>query len=427
MKRLLVLTTLDVRRQPNNREHHLLLHLAPRFEEVCVVYRRRCEGRGWRGLFADAWSPGAAVSQEGSVRFVEVNPLWNHRPGAARDVWGVSGVAEEADSAALRLLYLGTVALGFFKDLSTIAALAWGARRFGGGRFDVCTALGPWAAAAGDWLRRSGRVDLLAYEDRDYEPGFLDAAIRRRWAAWLEDRQMRRADVLISVGERLAALRQARTGRQAQVVTTGVETVAKAPARREPVPVLVYVGHLAPWCGIDVVLEALVAVRSAVPGTRCVVAGDGPEVYRRRLEAAIERLGLGECVDFLGAVPHEQALELLRAGGVGLATFRPSELRRYAFPLKVLEYMAHGLPTLATADSETAAVLARHDCGVSVACDPEAVAGALVDLLRDRERYRRLSANALAAAASYRWDQLMEREYQILARAWARRGVPCTS
>jgi glycosyltransferase involved in cell wall biosynthesis len=89
--------------------------------------------------------------------------------------------------------------------------------------------------------------------------------------------------------------------------------------------------------------------------------------------------------------------------------------------------MAHGLPTLATADSETAAVLARHDCGASVTCETDAVARALVDLLLDRERYRRLSANALAAAAGYRWEQLMEREYQILARAWARRGAPCTS
>ena len=41
MKRYLLVASLDVKRQPNNRDHHLINHIAPCFSEAWVVYRKR--------------------------------------------------------------------------------------------------------------------------------------------------------------------------------------------------------------------------------------------------------------------------------------------------------------------------------------------------------------------------------------------------
>jgi glycosyltransferase involved in cell wall biosynthesis len=125
-------------------------------------------------------------------------------------------------------------------------------------------------------------------------------------------------------------------------------------------------------------------------------------------------LGVTERIRFFGRVENARVHEILLRCHVGLAVFQPLMFRRFAFPLKVLEYMAAGLPILGTADTETEDLLQRHACGFAVAYDAEQVASGLLRILESPERYADLAARARAASRLYDWPTLMAREYALL-------------
>jgi glycosyltransferase involved in cell wall biosynthesis len=424
VKSYLLITPLDVAKQANNREHHLLRHLAPRFASATVVYRRRCDPGGLAATLRDALVPSTRVQRgEDGVTYVEVNPLFNHVQGLAMDLAGVHE-APVTEATGLRHRVRRAVSgLGIFKDLSTIALLALAAALHARGRIDVCQASGPHGNAAAWLLRRMGKVSLWVYEDRDYEPGFFDTPLRNRFTAWLERVLIARADACISIGERLARLRRRQARRVVAVVPTGVDAArfVAAPDPRAAAPVIVYAGNVTWWSGLDLAVEALPAIARRVPAVRLLVAGEGLPGYVASLRARARSLGVEDRITLLGRVPSEQIPPILAQGALGWAVFAPLELRRYAAPLKVCEYMAAGLPTLGTRDSETEELLTRWSCGVVVAYDSEAVAHEAVALLLDGERRASLAANARSGACAHEWTLLMEREYTLIEAAWEAR------
>jgi len=307
------------------------------------------------------------------------------------------------------------------KDISTMFFLCYFAWRCCPGKFDVATALGPWGAIPGIALRKMQRVRSLVYEDRDYEPGFIRTPLRRRWASWLERVAMREADQVIAIGGRLANLRRQQTGRAIDIVPTGVDLARFARVERsEPRPVLIYTGNMAAWSGLDVVLKAMPRIRLDIPAIQCVFVGSGLPNVREHLEQLADGLGIREAVQFAGQVPYERVNSYLAEAGIGLALFQPTELRQYAAPLKVLEYMAAGLPTIATHHSEAADLLAAEDCGLASDFNADAFAGAVLSLLRDDQSYGRMSANARRSAERFDWSKLMTDEYNLLDAAWRR-------
>ena len=422
MRRYLILTTVDVLARGNNREHQMIAHLAPRFDETWVVFRRRCSRGPLRQIIFDALVPRARLVERNGVKFLEVNPLFNHFEGLARDA---SGHREfDADQRTVvqslkRLLFELISGLGVLKDISTMFFLGYFAWSRCGGRFDIATALGPWGAVAGLCLRRLKYISCLVYEDRDYEPGFIHTKLRRRWAAMLERVAMRRADRIISIGTRLANLRRTQTGCAVELVPTGVDVARFAcPERQEPRPILIYTGNMAPWSGLDLILKALPRIRQSIPEIQCLFVGSGLPAYRAHLEQVAEKLGMRDAVRFTGEVPYHRVQSFLAEAGIGLALFQPTELRQYAAPLKVLEYMAAGLPTIAVSPSEAADLVRREDCGLGIAFDGGAFADAVIALLGDADRYLRLAANARLASSKYDWPALMADEYNVLVSAY---------
>jgi glycosyltransferase involved in cell wall biosynthesis len=85
--------------------------------------------------------------------------------------------------------------------------------------------------------------------------------------------------------------------------------------------------------GVQYIPEVARRVLHVAPRTQFVVAGDGP--LRRHLEERCIALGLGDAVRFLGDLPHDRALDLLRRADI---MFLPS--RREGMPVAAIEAMA---------------------------------------------------------------------------------------
>lgn len=140
-------------------------------------------------------------------------------------------------------------------------------------------------------------------------------------------------------------------------------------------------------------LQAMAIVRARHPEACLVLLGTGPEESVARAEA--ERLGLSRCVHFLG---HRADAHALMAG-LDLYV-QPSVTE--GFGLAVLEAMAMRLPVVVTAVGGMLKTVEPERSGLRVPpADPQAMADAIVMLVKDRAR-----ADALGTAASERIRRL---------------------
>ena len=414
--RVLSVSPLDYDRAWNNRDHNLLRVFRARGCEVTHLYKAMNRSARPLDLLRDVVTMGVRTRDEGGLRLVRVDPFFNYYAGyrARSD----AEAAERPRPTLRRALVVLLSPLAFVRDLFVVPCLLAVALAQPGGAYDACVGFGPWGALVGWWLRRLGRVRVLVYEDRDYEPGLLPDRFRRRYTEWVDRFVVPRSDLVFSVGERLAALRRRQGARAVHVAPNGVSAerfaAARASGRHEPT--LLYTGNLLPWCGLEVALRALPALARRFPEVHLRVVGDGPSGERARLAALARDLGIEARVTWLGSRPHAEVPGLMEGSAIGLANSEPVPFRSFACPLKVLEYMAAGLPVLGTVDTETEALLARFECGLAVAYDPAALAAAAERLLGDPELHARLRANGIRHSAELTWERVIGEELDRIAR-----------
>jgi glycosyltransferase involved in cell wall biosynthesis len=290
-----------------------------------------------------------------------------------------------------------------------------------GGCVEVFIGEGPWETVLGLLLQTLGRVQAVVYDDIDYQPGFQPiSGLRRRLIGALEQFAIRRADLVISVGDRLARLRRSQGAEHVQVISNGVDVhgfsaacLARRMAGRQR-PTLIYSGYLGAWAGVDLILDAAALAAPRVPSLRVILLGHGTPSDLAALRRGIADRGLNEVVEFRGEMAYKELPAQLAEADVGLAMFPPLELTQYAFPLKVVEYMAAGLPVLTTPDSEAADLVMRAGAGVVVPFDAIVAADAIANLLQDRVEYRRYSDNARTFSRAYDWKSLMAEYSAVL-------------
>lgn len=199
------------------------------------------------------------------------------------------------------------------------------------------------------------------------------------------------------------------------VVPNGVDTERVRPAARPVAPVdaapfcLGFVGTLKPWHGVEVLLDALARLQRDDPaGYRMLVVGDGPQADALRTRA--ESAGVGPLVEWTGSVDPDAVPALLHRMDAAVAPY-PSREGFYFSPLKVYEYLAAGLPVVASAVGQLPEVLDHGGLGVLV--EPgraDVLAAALADLRADLPRrvaLRRLAREA--AVARHSWDRVVDR------------------
>lgn len=170
-----------------------------------------------------------------------------------------------------------------------------------------------------------------------------------------------------------------------------------------------FVGTLKPWHDITTLIEAFAILRrDHLQDARLLVVGDGPE--RPRVEARLATHGLTEATEFTGAVPASQVPPLLERMHVATAPYQGGN-PFYFSPLKLYEYMAAGLPVVASDVGNLAQVLGNGRLGLMVPPDdPTALAKKLAALADDADWCIRLGTAARAQAiAHHGWDQVAAR------------------
>lgn len=170
--------------------------------------------------------------------------------------------------------------------------------------------------------------------------------VYRAYVREMEERLLERAD-LVFVTSRALREAKSRPGAPAILLPQGVDfdhfhsartQRAAAPAEFDglPRPIIGFVGLLASWVN----LEWISAVARAFPQASVVLIG--PERTDTGVLRALRNVHL------FGPRAYRDLPAFLAHFDVGLIPFRQCELTRYVNPLKLLEYMAAGLPVVST-------------------------------------------------------------------------------
>lgn len=172
-----------------------------------------------------------------------------------------------------------------------------------------------------------------------------------------------------------------------------------------------FVGTLKPWHGVSYLLEAVALANAGAGAARhtwsATIIGDGP--CRQDLERQAAELGVE--AEFTGAVPPGDVTGLLHQCEAAAAPYpEPAPGRDdYFSPLKVYEYLAAGMPVIASDVGQIPSILQHGHTGLLVPpANPAAIAAALVQLASSERLRERLGTQARAAAVElYNWDSVL--------------------
>jgi glycosyltransferase involved in cell wall biosynthesis len=228
----------------------------------------------------------------------------------------------------------------------------------------------------------------------------------REGAVW------RDADGYVTITAGLARTLQEKFGTRwhAAVVPDGVRvnSTPDSPETSEAHVVVGYAGHLYPWKGVDLLLDAIAQTSHA---SALVVGGHEVEGDRARLEALAAARGISSRVTFTGHVGPTQVPALLRRATI-LALPNPASAisTHFTSPLKLFEYMAAGRAIVAS-DLPAIREVLRHEVNALLVTpgDSTAFAQGIERLLSDRELAARLARNALNDVDDYTWSRRAER------------------
>jgi len=125
---------------------------------------------------------------------------------------------------------------------------------------------------------------------------------------------------------------------------------------------LVYVGVLNEFRGLDLMIEAIAALREqGNDSVHLAIAGDGP--HKESLERRSRKLGVTEQVTFLGWIDSEQVSAFLASGDVGVIPHRVTPLTEQTVPNKLFDCMMVGLPVLARDMAPIRRIIESERCG----------------------------------------------------------------
>jgi len=250
--------------------------------------------------------------------------------------------------------------------------------------------------------------------------GLADRASAERVA----ERAFSAATALLAVSEDVAVYLESHPAAQGRVhiVPNGVDPHRFRPGLPPALPgspdtfTVGFVGSLKPWHGLDTLVEGFAMLHRRYPAARLLVVGDGPE--RERLLAYLTDRRLSEATYLAGAVAPDEVPQWLASMDVAIAPYADTT-HCYFSPLKVFEYMATTVPTIASQVGQPASLIEDGVNGILVPPgDATALATALERLRNDPDLRARLGrAGRATVIRDHTWDVVVGRIFELARSA----------
>ncbi|MCL6631854.1 MAG: glycosyltransferase [Alicyclobacillus herbarius] len=270
------------------------------------------------------------------------------------------------------------------------------------------------------WLLKALRRRVIYDVHEDVPQQILSRHWLPRWVkkplAWwigrLEQATVRKVDAVVAATPFLAQrLRPA--ARRCVVVRNYPRIEELKPAAlekraiRTPDKALVtYVGDLTAPRGVCEMVAAMEKVNTRREAVLALAGHVSPPELLTRLS----QTAAWQYVDYQGWLSRSEVRNLLHRSDVGLVLIHPEPRYQQAYPVKLFEYMAAGVPVVASNFPVWREIVEGSQCGLCVnPLDVDAIAEAVCWILEHPQAARAMGQNGQAAVCSrYSWDSEAE-------------------
>jgi glycosyltransferase involved in cell wall biosynthesis len=267
--------------------------------------------------------------------------------------------------------------------------------------------------------RRGKQVVFDAHEDVPLQllcKPYLVQPLRRIFASayfWLQKVTAHRFDGIVAATPSIASRFRPYNSATTCICNYPLLAEFQAPTPwDERVDTVCYLGDITAIRGAHEMVRAIGQVRGA---TRLNLAGpaSAPELFGQ-----LQREPGWQRVNALGQVDRKGVCRLLAQSRAGLVTLHPTANYLDSLPIKMFEYMAAGIPVIASDFPAWRAIIDTFQCGLCVdPLDPDAIADAIDSLNANPLAAQGMGANGRAAVLShFHW----EREFRSLLALYAK-------
>jgi glycosyltransferase involved in cell wall biosynthesis len=191
-----------------------------------------------------------------------------------------------------------------------------------------------------------------------------NAIVLNSLAKYLEIKAYQNCDILVCISDNLKEIiiEQADISPQKVIVVpNGVDISFFDPSLVKPIRfyenfTIGFVGNLASWQGVELLLDVVRDVREEGFNIYLVIVGEGSQ--RQELEEKVNQFNLEKYVKFTGFIPQENVPQYIAGFDIGYSgQTQRTETRMYCSPIKLYEYMAMGKPAIASDYEDTRRVI----------------------------------------------------------------------
>lgn len=171
---------------------------------------------------------------------------------------------------------------------------------------------------------------------------------------------------------------------------------------------IIYCGSLYSWKGVDTLIKAM----QYLPKEKLMILGSGKNL--EKLKELSETIGVSERIIFAGSVNHFQVPKYLAKAKIAVLPNINAKTSLFSSPLKLFEYMAAGLPIVASDLPVFREILAEGKNAIFFEPDnPLSLANAIKQFLISDELSKTVSKNNKELAQQYTYEKRAEKIYEI--------------
>jgi glycosyltransferase involved in cell wall biosynthesis len=227
----------------------------------------------------------------------------------------------------------------------------------------------------------------------------------------LENKIYRGVDAIISITHfiRTYLMSVGIPAESIHVVQNGIETEWIGRERTDPGSYICYTGSLYPWKGVDTLISAM----KYLPGEKLLIVGGGGRI--EELKQLAMREDVAGRVEFAGAVAHTEIQDYLSRSKIAVLPNIPSVPSQFSSPLKLFEYMACGIPIVASDMPAFQEILTHKENAILFEPgDPGALAKGIRTLLDDPELASKIARAAREDSRNYTYDKRAEKILHVI-------------
>jgi glycosyltransferase involved in cell wall biosynthesis len=220
-----------------------------------------------------------------------------------------------------------------------------------------------------------------------------NAIILTRVARYFEIQAYRKCDALVCISDNLKNIIVDEANippHKVIVVPNGVDVSRFNPSEIQPIRLfkdftIGFLGNLASWQGINLLFDVYQEIREEGFNINLVFVGDGP--IKPKLEAKVKQQNLTEYVEFTGFIPQNMVPRYIAGFDIGYTgQTQRTETRMYCSPIKLYEYMAMGIPAIASDYEDTRRVIKKGSGYLFEIGDSQDLKRAILTAYQDKEK-----------------------------------------